>query len=67
MTVKWGDLSCKYSFVHESCIWACPYGAHTGLSGVTLARTGPSVPVVPLTNPVRDQAGNVIWVSTIYY
>ncbi len=31
------------------------------LSGVALARTGPGVPVVPRTNPVRDQSGNVIW------
>ncbi len=31
--------------------------------GVALARIGPGVPVVPRTNPVRDQARNVIWVG----
>ncbi len=31
------------------------------LSGVALARTGPNLPVVPCTNPVQDQTGNVIW------
>ncbi len=40
--------------------WAIP-------KRVALARTGPSVPVVPGTNPVRDKTGNVIWVGSVHY
>ncbi len=37
-------------------------GPARNLSGVALAQTGPGVPLVPRTNLVRDQSGNVIWV-----
>ena len=31
---------------------------------LTMLWSGPGVPVVPRTNPVRDQTGNVIWELT---
>ena len=52
--------------VHLTMLWVNQGHARTGpvrdLAGVALARTGPGMPVVPRTNPVRDQTGNVIWV-----
>ena len=51
--------------VHLNLLWVNHGQFRTGpvrdLSGVVLARTGPDVPVVPCTNPVQDQSGNVVW------
>ena len=58
---RWGLMG----KVHLTLLWVNHGQSHTGpvqdLSRVALAQTGPEVPVVPRTNPVRDQTGNVNW------
>ncbi len=39
----------------------CHLGPVRDLSGVPLAREGPTIPMVPRTNPLRGLAGLVIW------
>ncbi len=61
--------------VHLTMLWVNHGHARTGpirdLKGVAYAWTGPSVPMLPRTNPVRDQSGNIIWVRVdrllLYY